>query len=80
MSGNDFVAVIAIVAPFLFAGWVISMGVRSKERKRKLKDSHSRESEDFDRELARGIMDLEKRIENLEIILRNRNNNTEGKD
>ena len=36
MSGNDFVAVIAIVAPFLFAGWVISMGVRSKERKRKL--------------------------------------------
>ncbi len=57
--GDNFVAIIAIVTPFLFAGWVISMKRHRSEKKSDQND-----------ELERGMRDLAKRIENLEIILR----------
>lgn len=72
MDSTNFVADVAIVAPFLFAAWVITIGVRSKERKRRENTAFNKENEEFYRELAKGIRDLERRIENLEIIIRNR--------
>ncbi|MBN2861454.1 MAG: hypothetical protein JXK93_14410 [Sphaerochaetaceae bacterium] len=57
--GENLIGIIAIVTPFLFAGWVISL-------RRHRSDKMSEQSE----ELERGMKDLAKRIENLEIILR----------
>jgi hypothetical protein len=68
--GEILIPVVAIVVPFAFAAWVIKMGVRSKERKR----DERNEQMMGDRELEREILDLAKRIENLEIILRSRYN------
>ncbi len=62
--GDNLVAIIAIVTPFLFAGWVISL-------KRHRRDRKSEQNED----LERGMRDLAKRIENLEIILRDSRSN-----
>ena len=72
MNSQSIIPVIAIVTPFLFAAWVITMGMRSKERKRKDKHEFDKENEEFYHELAQGIRDLQRRIENLEIILRNK--------
>ncbi|MDD3996536.1 MAG: hypothetical protein WC129_06515 [Sphaerochaetaceae bacterium] len=72
MDSQSIIPVIAIVTPFLFAAWVITMGMRSKERKRKDKHEFDKENEEFYHELAQGIRDLQRRIENLEIILRNK--------
>ncbi|MEA5031755.1 MAG: hypothetical protein VB025_06375 [Sphaerochaeta sp.] len=77
MNSDNLVAIIAIVAPFLFAAWVIKAGIRAKERKHGASTQKENERRQSDRELEDGIMDLAKRIENLEIILRNRNNNKE---
>jgi len=72
MDSQSIIPVIAIVTPFLFAAWVITMGMRSKERKRKDKHEFDKENEEFYHELAQGIRELQRRIENLEIILRNK--------
>lgn len=74
MNSDTLIAVIAIVAPFLFAGWVISTSIKAKERKRRGKDTQDEQRQKSDRELEHGIMDLARRIENLEIILRNKHN------
>lgn len=74
MNSDTLIAVIAIVAPFLFAGWVINTSIKAKERKRRGKDTQDEQRLKSDRELEDGIMDLARRIENLEIILRNKNN------
>lgn len=77
MNGDTLIAVIAIAAPFLFAAWVISISIKAKERKRGNTDQKEQERRKSDRELEEGIRDLAKRIENLEIILRNRKHNKE---
>jgi hypothetical protein len=77
MNSDNLVAIIAIVAPFLFAAWVIKASIRAKERKRGASTQKENERRQSDRELEDGIMDLAKRIENLEIILRNRHDNKE---
>ncbi len=74
MNSDTLIAVVAIVAPFLFAAWVIHTSIKAKERKRNLKDSQDDSRRRSDRELEEGIMDLARRIENLEIILRDRHN------
>ncbi|WP_422479992.1 hypothetical protein [Pleomorphochaeta sp. DL1XJH-081] len=79
MNSDTLIAIIAIVAPFLFAGWVINTSIKSKERKRRSKETHEEQRLKSDRELEDGIMDLARRIENLEIILRNSKNN-KGKE
>lgn len=73
MDSNMLIPIIAIVTPFAFAAWVIHTGIKSKERKRGLKESQQQATSQSDRELEVGIRNLEKRIENLEIILRNKN-------
>jgi TolA-binding protein len=70
MDSSVLIPIIAIVVPFAFAAWVIQAGIRSKERKRGMRDSQQKEARQDDRELEEGIRNLEKRIENLEIILR----------
>jgi len=70
MDSTVLVPIIAIVVPFAFAAWVIQAGIRSKERKRGMKESQQQSTRQDDRELEEGIRNLEKRIENLEIILR----------
>ena len=77
MNGDTLIAVVAIAAPVLFAAWVIRTSIRAKERKRGDVDQREHERRKSDRELEEGIMDLAKRIENLEIILRNRHNHKE---
>ena len=72
MDSQSIIPVIAIVTPFLFAAWVITMGMRSKDRKQKDKHDFDKGNEEFYHELAQGIRDLQRRIENLEIILRNK--------
>ncbi|HLW22253.1 MAG TPA: hypothetical protein VKZ39_03640 [Sphaerochaetaceae bacterium] len=74
MHGDILISIVAIVVPFLFAAWVIKTSVRSKERKREDRSTRESDRQMSDRELEMGIMDLAKRIENLEIILRNRHN------
>jgi hypothetical protein len=69
--GETLISVVAIVVPFAFAAWVIRTNVRAKEKKRDERDERMM----GDRELEREILDLAKRIENLEIILRSRYNN-----
>ncbi len=59
MEDGTLISIIAIITPFLFAGWVISL-------KRHRTDKKSAQND----ELERGMRDLAKRIENLEIILR----------
>ena len=70
MDSSVLIPIIAIVVPFAFAAWVIQAGIRSKERKRGMRDSQQKEARQDDRDLEEGIRNLEKRIENLEIILR----------
>ena len=72
MNGGQVVGIVAILAPFVFTAWVITVSMRSKERKRKATSYYEKEDEEFFQELARGIRDLERRIENLEIIFRHR--------
>jgi hypothetical protein len=60
------------VAPFLFAAWVIKTSIKAKERKRGVKDTQDDQRRKSDRELEEGIKDLARRIENLDIILRNK--------
>ena len=74
MHGDILISIVAIVVPFLFAAWVIKTSVRSKERKREDRSTRESDRQMSDRELEMGIMDLAKRIENLEIILRTRHN------
>ena len=72
MNSDTLIAVIAIVAPFLFAAWVIKTSIKARERKRGTKDTQDEQRRKSDRELEDGIMDLARRIENLEIILRSK--------
>jgi hypothetical protein len=72
MNSDTLIAVIAIVAPFLFAAWVIKTSIKAKERKRGVKDTQDDQRRKSDRELEEGIKDLARRIENLDIILRNK--------
>ena len=74
MHGDILISIVAIVVPFLFAAWVIKTSVRAKDRKREDREARETDHRMSDRELEKGIMDLAKRIENLEIILRNRHN------
>jgi formyltetrahydrofolate synthetase len=70
MDSNVLIPIIAIVVPFAFTAWVIQTSIRAKERKRGIKESQQQTTRQDDRELEEGIRNLEKRIENLEIILR----------
>ena len=70
MMSKDLVAIVAIVAPFLFAAWVIKTGVKSRESKRRAKEQPLAEGQQSDVELETEIEKLERRISNLEIILR----------
>lgn len=73
--GDTLIAVIAIVAPFLFVMWIITTSRKSKERKR---DSFEQPGQkQSDQELEKEIIALSRRIENLEIILRNRQSKKE---
>jgi len=73
--GDTLISIIAIVTPFLFVMWIISTATKGKQRRqRSFKEPEDVQS---DRELEKEIMALSKRIENLEIILRNRQNNKE---
>ena len=73
--GDTLIAVIAIVAPFLFVMWIIATSRKSKERKR---DSFEQPCQkQSDQELEKEIIALSRRIENLEIILRNRQSKKE---
>lgn len=72
MNSDTLIAVVAIVAPFLFAAWVIKTSIKAKERKRGVKDTQDDQRRKSDRELEEGIKDLARRIENLDIILRNK--------
>ncbi|MFA7670740.1 MAG: hypothetical protein WCY53_00625 [Sphaerochaetaceae bacterium] len=69
MSSGFWIPMVAIVTPFLFAGWVIKLSINAKEKKERLKedtlDNHISVSE---------IEQLAKRIENLEIIIKSREN------
>ncbi len=73
MDSNILIPIIAIVAPFAFTAWVIQTSIKAKERKRGLKESQQQATRQSDWELEEGIRNLQKRIENLEIILRNKN-------
>ncbi len=60
MNGDTLISIIAIVTPFIFAAWIINTK-RTRTEKRNTNDE----------ELEKGMRDLAKRIENLEIIFRN---------
>lgn len=77
MNSDTVIAIVAITTPFLFTAWVIRTRIRAKERKHDAKDHQESENRQDDWELEQGIRDLEKRIENLEIILRGRNSGKE---
>jgi len=61
--GDTLISLIAIVTPFIFAAWVINT-----------KRSRTQNKSSNDEELEKGIRDLAKRIENLEIIFRDKQN------
>ncbi len=44
MDSSVLIPIIAIVVPFAFAAWVIQAGIRSKERKRGIRDSQQKEA------------------------------------
>lgn len=70
MDSEFFISIIAIVTPFLFVLAIIKMVMSSKKREKKEdKNVFS------DREFLMELEDLSRRIDNLEIILRNRDNN-----
>lgn len=70
MDSEFFISIIAIVTPFLFVLAIIKMVMSSKKREKKEdKNVFS------DREFLIELEDLSRRIDNLEIILRNRDNN-----
>lgn len=67
---STIIPIVAIVTPFLFATWVITMSMKAKEKKEQSKQ------EKLDGGItADEIEQLAKRIENLEIILKSRENN-----
>jgi hypothetical protein len=70
MDSEFFISIVAIVTPFLFVLAIIKMVMSSKKREKKEdKNVFS------DREFLMELEDLSRRIDNLEIILRNRDNN-----
>ncbi len=70
MDSEFFISIVAIVTPFLFVLAIIKMVMSSKKREKKEdKNVFS------DREFLIELEDLSRRIDNLEIILRNRDNN-----
>jgi hypothetical protein len=70
MDTEFFISIVAIVTPFLFVLAIIKMVMNSEKREKKEdKNIFS------DREFLMELEDLSRRIDNLEIILRNRDNN-----
>ena len=78
MMTEVLIPIIAIVTPFVFAGWVIWTSIKAKERKKGVNSEQESERLKSDRELERDLLKLAKRIENLEIILRSRNSDYKG--
>lgn len=74
MEDGTFVAVVAIVVPFLFTAWVIATGRNAKENRQRKRDARQPQQpvQDDAQDLVQGIRDLQKRIDNLEIILRDK--------
>lgn len=70
MDSEFFISIVAIVTPFLFVLAIIKMVMSSKKREKK-----EDKSVFSDREFLMELEDLSRRIDNLEIILRNRDNN-----
>lgn len=73
--GETLISITAIVAPFLFVMWIIATSRKGKQRKQR--SFEEPEETQNNRELEKEILALSRRIENLEIILRNRKNNKE---
>jgi hypothetical protein len=70
MDTEFFISIVAIVTPFLFVLAIIKIVMNSEKREKKEdKNIFS------DREFLMELEDLSRRIDNLEIILRNRDNN-----
>ncbi|MDC7245353.1 MAG: hypothetical protein PQJ47_05505 [Sphaerochaetaceae bacterium] len=59
--GDTLISIIAIVTPFIFAAWVINT-----------KRSRTVRKDNRDEELEKDMRELAERIENLEIIFRNK--------
>jgi hypothetical protein len=72
MSEGTLVALTAIIVPFLFTAWIINTSIKAKERKRGIRETQQQQRGIDDRELLEGMRNLQKRIENLEIIIRNK--------
>jgi len=70
------IPIVAIVTPFLFSIWVIKNKRDSKEEK-KYREEQRRYNEIQDTELKEDLGNLIRRIENLEILLRNRKGSKE---
>ncbi len=66
----------AIVTPFLFAMWAIK-NKRDTKEERKYRSEQRQYNEMRDAELEKELSNLIRRIENLEILLRNRKGNKE---
>lgn len=70
MNLESFIPIVAIVTPFLFVLAIIKMVTSSKKREKE-EDNNLLSDHEFLMELEA----LSRRIDNLEIILRNRDNN-----
>lgn len=66
----------AIAAPFVFVLLVIRMMTGSGRKRKARRDARNDETVETMNEIARGLRDLNRRIDNLE-TLRNRNKNKE---
>lgn len=71
INGGVLIAIFAIAAPFIFVLLVISMTTKRRNRKDRFRPENE-DSETID-EIYRGLKDLNKRINNLETLYRNRN-------
>ena len=73
INGAILIPIFAIAAPFIFVLLVISMTTRSKDKKRSQRGTENEEMETMN-EIYKGLKDLNRRIDNLETLYRNKEN------
>jgi hypothetical protein len=73
INGGTFIAVFAIAAPFIFVLLIISMTTRGKQKNQKQRNTDDSETDTMN-EIYKGLQDLNRRINNLETLYKNKNN------
>ncbi|MFA5571154.1 MAG: hypothetical protein ACOX0W_04640 [Sphaerochaetaceae bacterium] len=72
---ENIVQLVAVIAPFVFVYFLVKFVIESKQNRQQEKQRKTKQEKQDLGEFEAEILDLMKRIENLEIILRSKKSN-----